>query len=49
MIAASASNRSVMSIDSSGNHSTLTVGARPGSGQLSATQISEPAGTSASG
>ena len=49
MIAASASNRRVMFIDSSGNHSTLTVVALPGPGQFSATQISEPSGTNAKG
>ena len=49
MIAASASNRSAMFIDSSGTHCRSTVGARPDPGQLSATQTSEPAGTIASG
>ena len=49
MIAASASKRSVMSIDSSGSHSTLAVDACPGPGQFSATQTSEPSGTNASG
>ncbi len=49
MIAASASNRSVMSIDSSGTHDTSTLRACPRPGQFSATQTSEPSGTSASG
>ena len=49
MIAASASNRRVMFIDSSGTHSTSTVVARPGPGQFSATQTSEPSGTNARG
>ena len=49
MIAASASNRSVISIDSSGTQVTLTLRACPGPGQFCATQIREPSGTSASG
>jgi hypothetical protein len=49
MIAASASNRSVMSIDSAGSHCTSAVGSRPGPGQLSATQTRDPSGTNASG
>jgi hypothetical protein len=49
MIAASASKRSVMSIDSSGTHDTLVLRACPRSGQLHPTQTSEPSGTSASG
>ena len=50
MIAASASNLSVMFIDSSGTHSTWATCAEPGEpGQLSTTQISEPSGTRASG
>ena len=49
MIAASASNLSVMSIDSSGTHDTVMLRAWPGPGQFSATQISEPSGTRLSG
>ncbi len=49
MIAASESNRRVMFIDSSGNHSTLAVVALPDPGQFSATQISDPSGTNARG
>ena len=49
MIAASASNRSVMFIDSSGTHGTSTVVGRPAPGQCVATQTSDPSGTNASG
>ena len=49
MIAASASNLSVMSIDSSGTHDTLMLWACPGPGQFSATQTRDPSGTRDSG
>ena len=46
----SVSKRSVMFIDSSGTQGMSTTGVgRPARGQLSATQISDAAGTSASG
>ena len=49
MIAASGSNRRVMSIDSPGTQDTSAIAARPGPGQFIATQTSDPSGTNASG